>query len=336
MPLHLTTERLLIEPLGPGDVPGFAAYRQDPEVARWQSWTTEYSRADALALVASQPTADLPGPDDWLQLAVRDRSTGELYGDVAVHRLAGVPDTFEVGMTLARRFQHRGVALEAVGRVLEHLFADGGAHRVTADCDSRNAPVARLLRTLGMRQESHHIDADFSKGEWITLDGYAVLADEFVAQQVSIRPGQADDAAEVAEVYLSAIRSELGYLQRPHTDDEVRAYFGEQVLPHSRVLVAVRGPEVVGFGAYGDGELDHLYVRPDLLRLGIGAALLRKIKTDSPNGLRLWAFQRNWAARSFYRRHGFVPTAFTDGAGNEEREPDLLLCWTPPDRVGNS
>lgn len=329
MPLRLTTRRLVIEPLQGADVSAFVAYRQDPDVARWQSWDTTYSEADGRALVGSQPDG-LPGPGDWLQLAVRDRSSAELYGDVAVHRVDGPPDTFEIGMTLARRAQHRGIAAEAVTRVLDHLFGDAGAHRVIAHCDSRNASVARLLRGLGLRHESHEIDAEYSKGEWITLDGYAVLADAYAAQRVSLRQAQPEDAGAIAEIYLSAVRSELGYLRPAHTDDEVRAYFSEVVVPQLRVWVAVRGGNVVGFGAHVDGQLDHLYVRPDVLRQGIGAALLEQIKAESPDGLSLFAFQRNWPARAFYRRHGFVVTAFGSGAENEEREPDLTLRWTPP------
>ena len=328
MPLQLTTARLVIEPLQVADVPAFVAYRQDPDVARWQSWDTDYSEADGRALVGSQPDG-LPAAGNWLQLAVRDRSSGELYGDVAVHRLADVPDTFEIGMTFARQSQHRGFATEAVTGVLDHLFADAGAHRVTAQCDARNTSVARLLRRLHLRQESHQVQAEYAKSEWITLDGYAVLAFEHAAQQVRVRPAQQHDAAAIAEVYLAAVRSELAFLQRPHTDDEVRAWYRDVVLPGSRVLVAERAGELVGYGAHDGGHLDHLYVRPDALRQGIGAALLGQIKTEAPAGLQLFVFQRNWPARAFYRRHGFVVTAFTSGAGNEEQEPDLVMRWTP-------
>lgn len=329
MPLRLTTPRLLIEPLRQEDVPAFVAYRQHPDVARWQSWDTDYTEADGYELVSSQPAGDLPGPGGWLQLAVRDGSNGQLFGDVAVHRSALVRDTFEIGMTLARQFQGRGIATESVGRVLDHLFTDAGAHRVTADCDARNLPVARLLRALGLRQESHQLQADFSKGEWITLDGYAVLADEHAAHRIEVRPAQPGDAGSIADLYLAAISSQLPYLHLAHTDEEVRGYFRDVVLPGSRVLVAVRVGEVLGFGAHAAGHLDHLYVRPDSLRQGVGAALLRQIKTASPEGLQLYAFQRNWPARAFYRRHGFVATAFTSGADNEEHEPDLSMRWTP-------
>lgn len=31
--------------------------------------------------------------------------------------------------------------------------------------------------------------------------------------------------------------------------------------------------------------------------------------------------------RAFYRRRGFAEALFTDGAANEEKEPDVLLEW---------
>ena len=37
----------------------------------------------------------------------------------------------------------------------------------------------------------------------------------------------------------------------------------------------------------------------------------------------------NEPARRFYRRHGFVEVGRTDGARNEEREPDVRLAWEP-------
>jgi RimJ/RimL family protein N-acetyltransferase len=172
------TARLTIEPLARRDVDAFTGYRRDPEVARYQSWGTGFSRADAERLVAGQPDGRLPSPGGWLQLAVRETASGGLLGDLALHVLEDQPGTFEVGVTLARSSQGRGIASEALGALLDLVFEQEGAHRVVASCDARNESVARLLRRLGFRQESRQVDADWFKGEWTTLDGYALLASE--------------------------------------------------------------------------------------------------------------------------------------------------------------
>jgi RimJ/RimL family protein N-acetyltransferase len=183
------TARLTIEPLADRDVDAFTEYRRDPEVARYQSWGTGFSRADAERLVAGQPEGRLPSPGGWLQLAVRETASGLLLGDLALHVLDEQPDTFEVGVTLARSSQGRGIASEALGALLDRVFEQERAHRVVASCDSRNASVARLLRRLGFRQESRQVDADWFKGEWTTLDGYALLASERPGKDVRARRG---------------------------------------------------------------------------------------------------------------------------------------------------
>ncbi|RKR74524.1 GNAT family N-acetyltransferase [Frondihabitans australicus] len=178
MPFPLETDRLTIAPLAHTHAEAFVAYRRDPEVARYQSWGTDYSLDDATRLIDGQHDGRLPMPGHWLQLAVQDRRSAELLGDLALHRSPDQPDTFEIGMTLAPAAQHRGIAFEAVEALLEFVFEQEHAHRVTAFCDSRNAPVARLLTRLGFRHESTAVEADWFKDEWTTLEGYALLARE--------------------------------------------------------------------------------------------------------------------------------------------------------------
>lgn len=36
-------------------------------------------------------------------------------------------------------------------------------------------------------------------------------------------------------------------------------------------------------------------------------------------------------AGTFYERHGLVAIEVTDGAGNEEKEPDVRYVWAPAD-----
>lgn len=182
VPYPLRTPRLIVEPLTLADVSEFVAYRRVPAVARYQSWTTDYSHADAMSLVQGQQRSALPDEGAWLQLAVRPASGG-LHGDVAIHRLVEQPDTFELGVTLAPASQGTGIGTEAVGAVLEFLFTEAGAHRVVAFCDARNDPAGRLLLRVGMRRESRQLDADYFKGEWTTLDGYAILATEHATRR---------------------------------------------------------------------------------------------------------------------------------------------------------
>jgi RimJ/RimL family protein N-acetyltransferase len=179
--LEIVTKRLVLRPLQVDDAPAFAAYRSDPDVARYQSWDTTYSPTEAERLVALQERVALGDPGAWLQLAAVDRVSGALCGDCAVRVASDQPATAEVGVTFAPATQGRGLATEALGAVVTRLFEQYGVHRVFAQADDRNVRVHRLLERLGFRCEGRLVEADWFKGEWTTLRIYACLRREWRA-----------------------------------------------------------------------------------------------------------------------------------------------------------
>jgi GNAT superfamily N-acetyltransferase len=84
-----------------------------------------------------------------------------------------------------------------------------------------------------------------------------------------------------------------------------------------------------GFAILAGDWLTHLYVHPEEIGTGVGHALFDHVKTVRPDGFQLWVFQQNERARRFYEAHGAVPVEFTDGAGNEEKTPDVRYEWKP-------
>ncbi|PVA08943.1 GNAT family N-acetyltransferase [Pelagivirga sediminicola] len=91
-----------------------------------------------------------------------------------------------------------------------------------------------------------------------------------------------------------------------------------------RVLRDARGP--AAFIAR-DGALVHaLYVHPRAQGRGMGRALLEEAKRAQPR-LELFVAEANEAARSFYAAHGFAEAGRSDGAGNDERLPDIHMIW---------
>jgi GNAT superfamily N-acetyltransferase len=147
---------------------------------------------------------------------------------------------------------------------------------------------------------------------------------------IRIRTATPADAGEIAALFGETRRASLPFLPTLHTPEEDREHFGRRVLPTCAVWVAEGADgEIVGFLALDGERVEHLYVRPGHQRRGVGGALLARAKAASPTGLTLWAFQRNVQGLAFYAKHGFAPERVTDGAENEEREPDALLRWTP-------
>ena len=169
-----------IRPASLADVDLLVAWHGDPEVARYQSWDSSYSMADAERFLVSQRDVELGAPGVWMRLAAVHRGTGTLCGDCAVHILATQPATAEVGVTFARAHQGSGLATEALAAVITELFQEHGLHRVYAEADDRNVAVHRLFERLGFRSEARLVEADWFKGEWSTLLVFAVLRREWL------------------------------------------------------------------------------------------------------------------------------------------------------------
>jgi len=148
-----------------------------------------------------------------------------------------------------------------------------------------------------------------------------------------LREARPDDAGPLTRLFLDSRAAAMPYLARVHSDEATLAWLTHVVLPGTDVRVAEtrEGGEarIAGFVSLDGTELEHLYIAPGLRRRGIGSLLLEAAKEARPEGLTLYTFQRNTAARAFYERHGFTAVAFDDGNRNEEKEPDVRYRWAP-------
>jgi aminoglycoside 6'-N-acetyltransferase len=179
MPFPLETKRLILRPFQESDLESFAAYRSDPDVARFQSWATPYSMEQAAAFIQELQQSRPGTPGDWDQVALELKATGQMIGDCAFYVLAEEPRQAEIGFTLAQSFQGYGYAREAVIRLLDYLFGELNLHRVRANCDVDNLGSIKLLESLGMRREGHFVQSLWFKGRWSSEYWYAILQAEW-------------------------------------------------------------------------------------------------------------------------------------------------------------
>lgn len=189
---RLVTERLVVRRFRDDDLATFAAYRSDPEVARYQSWSAPYPEDAARRFLASLAGEHPDTPGRWFQFAVEERATGGHIGDLAAWTDPDEPRVAHIGVTMSPAVQGRGYGREAVTALIDHHLVTRGKHRVVADCDPRNVASARLLASVGMRQEAHHVASywDEAAGEWTDELVFAVLHDEWVERRAGVtRPG---------------------------------------------------------------------------------------------------------------------------------------------------
>ena len=177
--LPLETERLLLRAHTMADLDDLVRFHADPEVVRYVPWPVRDREATEETLRTKLGQTRLAEHGQWLVLAVEERSSGTVIGEVLLKWASDRQG--ELGFAFGRDHQGRGYAAEAARAVLGLAFDDLGFHRVSAVVVDGNDASLRLLGRLGFRQEARHVDGAFFKGAWVTSLVLALLEDEWRA-----------------------------------------------------------------------------------------------------------------------------------------------------------
>ena len=105
----IETPRLKLRRFHAEDKDAFLAYRNDPEVARYQSWET-FTDEQATELIRDMETLPFGLPGQGLQIAIEHAESGSLAGDCYLQVDEHETRQAEIGFTFSHRFQGRGLA----------------------------------------------------------------------------------------------------------------------------------------------------------------------------------------------------------------------------------
>lgn len=126
----LQTERLTLRPVEPGDVDAVFAACQDPEIQRWTTVPSPYTRDDAITYVTET------NPSGWDEcraagFAVCASETGRLLASVGLHFHRPNDDALaSIGYWCAPEARGRGYVTEAVLAVAQWGFDQCGVERL--------------------------------------------------------------------------------------------------------------------------------------------------------------------------------------------------------------
>jgi RimJ/RimL family protein N-acetyltransferase len=146
----LRTERLLLRPHTLGDLDDLVVFHSDPDVTRYIPWPVRNREQtlDVLTVKLGQASATSPG--DWIVLAIEERSSGHVIGEILLKRKSDTEA--ELGYVLATSAQGRGLVTEAVKVLLAEAERSFGVTLVDAAVEKPNAASARVLARLGFAQ----------------------------------------------------------------------------------------------------------------------------------------------------------------------------------------
>src|ERR1700694_5027243 len=173
----LQTERLTLRLHAPSDIPALMPLIGAREVAATTLRIPHpYSESDALDFMAGTKEELLNG--SGLRLGIVVRETDTLCGGVGLriepdHRRA------ELGYWIGVPFWGKGYATEAASAVVAFGFGTLRLHRIYAHHFAGNTASKRVLEKIGMRHEGRSRQHIQKWNQFIDIENYGLLAEEF-------------------------------------------------------------------------------------------------------------------------------------------------------------
>lgn len=144
----LETERLLLQPLGAGDIEQVSAMRSDAGIMRFiRKPQTRGESVEWIRMVSSRWETEGIG-----FCAIIEKSSARFAGWCGLWRLKET-DEIEVGYAVAVNFQGKGYASESAREFLRYGFANLRLEKIVAVARPENTASRRVMEKLGMRYD---------------------------------------------------------------------------------------------------------------------------------------------------------------------------------------
>lgn len=156
----ITSQRLTIRQMKLQDAYNLHAYRSNPEVVRYQSFSC-LNLEESISMIQECLQA---APHQTFQLGIALRESDQLIGDCAL-KISG--DKAEVGITISHHFQQRGFANEALSRLVTYLFDHKKVRWILGIADERNDASIRMLTSVGFVHQRQLTQNVLFKDEWV-------------------------------------------------------------------------------------------------------------------------------------------------------------------------
>jgi ribosomal-protein-alanine N-acetyltransferase len=180
---ELTTSRLTLRRMMVLDTDDMYEYAGRPDVTKYLTWLPhpdrEYTR-EYLQYLGNRYAAGMFY--DW---AVIYEPDCKMVGTCGFTSFNCSSDSAEVGYVLNPDYWGKGIATEALSRVLEFGFEELGLHRIEAKFIEGNDRSRRVMEKVGMTFEGVMREAMLIKGGYRNIGICSILASEWKSRQQS-------------------------------------------------------------------------------------------------------------------------------------------------------
>ncbi|MCF1594378.1 GNAT family N-acetyltransferase [Streptomyces muensis] len=171
----LTGDKTVLRPFTGADADTMWEIIEDPEVERFTfAPDNELTPERVRSWYGS-----LAGRTDRLDLAVTDRATGELVGEVVLYEWNPHAHSCTFRTLIGPRGRDRGIGTEATRLIVGYGFEQLGLHRIQLEAYRHNHRALRVYEKVGFVTEGIRREAQTRNGQWLDEVLMAVLDHEW-------------------------------------------------------------------------------------------------------------------------------------------------------------
>ncbi len=173
----ITTGRLILRPFTLDDADDVARMCGTGVIQRTVPLPYPYTKENAVSWIMTHEEGRVNRTAN--EFAVTDKTTGALYGAIALYfRVKGSP-TAELGYWIGEEYWGHGYATEASRGIIEYAFSELLLHRVFARHYGSNIASGRVMQKVGMKYEGTMRDHLFVNGRYEDEVIYGIVSMDY-------------------------------------------------------------------------------------------------------------------------------------------------------------
>ncbi len=174
---RLESERLFFRSIKRSDLNDIYEYSSNPSTSQYLLWRphadVDETKEFINIVLSKYKSGDY---NDW---AIVYKETGKMIGTCGFTKIDEENRVAEIGYVLNPRYWGRGIATEAVKKVLEFAFDVMNFNRVEAKFMFGNDASLKVMKKVGMTFEGYQREAIFNKGQYRTIGIASILRREY-------------------------------------------------------------------------------------------------------------------------------------------------------------
>jgi ribosomal-protein-alanine N-acetyltransferase len=183
-PPILTTPRLTLRPIEVADAGDIFLYASNPRITRFTLWYTHETLDDTMLFVRDYLLSRYENREpDPVGVVLNDDPTRSVIGTVGCFWASQKDGVMEAGYNLAEPYWGRGIVVEALGRLFEHVYEAYEAQRIQVRVIAGNLASSRVAQKLGMKYEGTLRSQIIHRQQPVDVEYYALLRTEWPPRQ---------------------------------------------------------------------------------------------------------------------------------------------------------